>query len=63
MGLAIGVGAAIALTCPPSRAVKRTTGFSPNELAPRFAEDESFRLYRPWTGLNATGEHSHDCVA
>ena len=31
-----------------SRAVKRSTGFSPNEFARRFAEDESFWLYRLW---------------
>lgn len=31
-----------------SRAVKRTTGFSPNEFARRFAEDESFWIYRLW---------------
>ncbi|CAB3728788.1 hypothetical protein LMG1866_04460 [Achromobacter ruhlandii] len=31
-----------------SRAVKRITGFSPCEFARRFAEDESFWLYRLW---------------
>jgi hypothetical protein len=31
-----------------SRAVKRSTGFSPNEFARRFAEDESFWVYRLW---------------
>lgn len=31
-----------------SRAVKRTTGFSPSEFARRFAEDESFWVYRLW---------------
>ncbi len=31
-----------------SRAVKRRTGFSPNEFARRFAEDESFWVYRLW---------------
>lgn len=31
-----------------SRAVKRTTGFSPSEFAQRFAEDESFWMYRLW---------------
>lgn len=30
------------------RAVKRITGFSPSEFARRFAEDESFWLYRVW---------------
>ncbi|MBP2312833.1 AraC family transcriptional regulator [Azospirillum soli] len=30
------------------RAVKRITGFSPNDFARRFAEDESFWLYRIW---------------
>lgn len=31
-----------------SRAVKRITGFSPGEFARRFAEDESFWVYRLW---------------
>ncbi|MBN3722598.1 helix-turn-helix transcriptional regulator [Burkholderia sp. Ac-20379] len=31
-----------------SRAVKRTTGFSPNEFSRRFVEDESFWVYRLW---------------
>ncbi len=31
-----------------SRAVKRITGFSPGEFARRFAEDESFWMYRLW---------------
>lgn len=31
-----------------SRAVKRTTGFSPTEFVQRFAEDESFWMYRLW---------------
>ncbi|MFE0840504.1 helix-turn-helix domain-containing protein [Achromobacter insolitus] len=31
-----------------SRAVKRITGFSPCEFARRFAEDESFWVYRVW---------------
>ncbi|CAB3644923.1 hypothetical protein LMG26840_02367 [Achromobacter dolens] len=31
-----------------SRAVKRITGFSPCEFARRFAEDESFWVYRLW---------------
>lgn len=31
-----------------SRAVKRTTGFSPSEFAERFGEDESFWMYRLW---------------
>lgn len=31
-----------------SRAVKRSTGFSPNEFTRRFAEDESFWVYRLW---------------
>jgi AraC-like DNA-binding protein len=31
-----------------NRAVKRTTGFSPNDFARRFAEDESFWVYRLW---------------
>jgi AraC-like DNA-binding protein len=30
------------------RASKRITGFSPTEFARRFAEDESFWLYRIW---------------
>lgn len=31
-----------------SRTAKRITGFSPSEFARRFAEDESFWLYRLW---------------
>lgn len=31
-----------------SRAVKRTTGFSPSEFTQRFIEDESFWAYRLW---------------
>lgn len=31
-----------------SRTAKRITGFSPSEFAQRFAEDESFWLYRLW---------------
>ncbi|MBN3801871.1 AraC family transcriptional regulator [Paraburkholderia sp. Ac-20336] len=31
-----------------SRAVKRSTGFSPSEFARRFKEDESFWVYRLW---------------
>ena len=31
-----------------SRAVKRTTGFSPSEFTQRFLEDESFWAYRLW---------------
>ncbi|MFC0134726.1 AraC family transcriptional regulator [Massilia eurypsychrophila] len=31
-----------------SRVAKRVTGFSPTEFADRFAEDESFWLYRLW---------------
>jgi len=31
-----------------SRATKRITGFAPGEFAQRFAEDESFWLYRLW---------------
>lgn len=31
-----------------SRAVKRSTGFSPSDFACRFAEDESFWAYRLW---------------
>lgn len=31
-----------------SRAVKRITGFAPGEFARRFAQDESFWLYRLW---------------
>ncbi len=31
-----------------SRVAKRVTGFSPTEIADRFAEDESFWLYRLW---------------
>jgi hypothetical protein len=31
-----------------SRVMKRMTGFAPAEFTRRFAEDESFWLYRLW---------------